>query len=260
MVVADPLEHYLNADIIKGREQRVALTPVMRLLATHRAVLLFTRHLNQAQGQKALYRGRGDMTLLGLARMGFLVADDPNAEEAGVHVLAATKANLGPKPPSLRYRVVEAENGAARIEWLGASSRNADQLVGSLTATPSTAEEVLRSVILPRLQSQGPMLSKDGDAILREHGVLSRDTINRAKAKLGIKSHQRQIGTEWWWLLKGQEIPADASNPESRRNIGVSDSGPDSEAPRIRGSGTIEDRGRSTQSAPAPLAHVSALR
>ena len=140
MVVADPLEHYLNADIIKGREQRVALTPVMRLLATHRAVLLFTRHLNQAQGQKALYRGRGDMTLLGLARMGFLVADDPNAEEAGVHVLAATKANLGPKPPSLRYRVVEAENGAARIEWLGASSRNADQLVGSITATPSTAE------------------------------------------------------------------------------------------------------------------------
>src|SRR5207249_4802043 len=47
----------------------------------------------------------------------------------GIHLLAATKNNLGPLAPTLAYRVGQNAEGLPVLEWLGTSASAANDLV-----------------------------------------------------------------------------------------------------------------------------------
>jgi hypothetical protein len=231
MVVVDPITSYLEGDINKDQELRRCLRPLLALIANRDVVAIGSRHLNKDASMKALYRGGGSVAMIGQARVGLLVGEDPDDDE--VMVIASPKANLGPKPPSLRYRVTGAPSGAAFVEWLGASEHGADDLVEAGGRNPdiTAAEKLIRELILPQLAAS-PMLAKDADALLSANGITAKSSINRAKKKLGIRSDKAQVGASWWWLLQGQEIP---SSPTTLiRNVGnVGNHGNVAESPQI---------------------------
>lgn len=210
MLVFDPLEVYVDADIIKGREQRAAMAPLIELVAARRIVMLGTRHLNQQSGQKAQYRGRGDITAIGLARWGFIVGHDPKDEDQDARVMVPHKANLARRAPGIKYRVDGATIAGgietAVVKWGGQTEVTADQAIGADQSRSQTAKEVIEQEILPNL----PMLGKDAFAVLNGFGIKSSDTINRAKKKLGIKSERADFVGPWWWVLEGHSPPSDA--------------------------------------------------
>jgi putative DNA primase/helicase len=213
LLLFDPWEFYLDADIIKGREQRVALEPVIKLIAERDVVLLGTRHLNQQSGQKALYRGRGDITAIGVSRYGFIVGPDPKSEDPADLVMVPHKHNLAPKKRvhAVRYRVEEVDLPgfdftAPRISWNGVSEATPDQAVGSEQAKPQTAREVMEEVILPRLQ-EGPLAAKEGYSLMASFGVKSSDMINRARTKLKVLTHKwGGFNGDFYWHLEGQTL------------------------------------------------------
>ncbi len=139
MLVIDPITSYLEGDINKDQELRRCLRPLLALIANHDVVAIGSRHLNKDASMKALYRGGGSVAMIGQARVGLLVGEDPDDDE--VMVIASPKANLGPKPPSLRYRVTGAPSGAACVEWLGVSEHRADDLVEAGRNPDLTAAE-----------------------------------------------------------------------------------------------------------------------
>lgn len=218
LVTFDPWERYLNADILKGREQRLSMEPVFRMAARHGCMLVGSRHLNQQSGQRALYRGRGDITLIGVSRFGFMVGRDPKSEDPGDFVMTPTKHNLAraDRVSSFRYRLEEVDLGSAasgkrilvpRVAWKGTCEVTADQAVASEGSRAQTAQQVMEQEILPKLQ-QGPMLANDGWAVLRSFGVKSKDSVVRAQAKLGIHPRKRGFAPAvWWWCLGEQQPP-----------------------------------------------------
>ena len=95
-------------------------------------------HLNKDGGKGrqggALPPHRLDRFRRGVAR-GFLLA--PNPTNANEKVLAPLKFNLGPKPESLAFNIVEVTIEAdgkciktARIAWTGETDLTADALIG----------------------------------------------------------------------------------------------------------------------------------
>ena len=116
LVTIDPLMAYLSANTHSFRDQDVrrALAPLAKVGEATGAAIVLVRHLNKAPGGAAIYRGGGSIGIIGAARSGLLVAKHPDDETR--RVLASTKSNLGPPPPSLAYRLVGTENGAAAIQ------------------------------------------------------------------------------------------------------------------------------------------------
>jgi hypothetical protein len=172
--------------------------------------VLVIRHLNKSSAFHSVYRGGGSIGFIGLARMGFLVAKDPENEDR--RILAGIKSNLAPLPPSLSY-VIENHAGIPKIAWGGICYHTADALL----AVPQTPEErsafdEAREFLLEAL-SDGAINANEVLKQAKRTGI-SEKTLKRAKKALAVRSEKSQFGGGWLWRLGdegGQESPKEAN-------------------------------------------------
>ena len=163
LVIIDVLEAYLADHVRTGIDQHVrkALRPVAEVAKRTGACIVVLRHLlkpDRSARTKAIYEGGGSIGIIGAARLGLLMAFDPDDADLPVddqrRVLAASKVNIARHEGSLSFRIV-GEGWASRIEWLGASEHRANDLVslgGDRAAQEPFAVDLLED---------GPMLSKE---------------------------------------------------------------------------------------------------
>lgn len=104
LLVVDPLMAFLPPEVNSHRDQDVrrALAPLAELADDTGVAVVAIRHLNKSGGSNPKYRGDGSIGLIGAARSGLLVAEDPDAPDTR-RILAPTKANLSEPAPSLAY-------------------------------------------------------------------------------------------------------------------------------------------------------------
>ncbi|MDP9354428.1 MAG: AAA family ATPase [Chloroflexota bacterium] len=203
LVVIDPLMAYLGREINAHRDQDVrrALAPLALMAQRTHCSLVTVRHLNKSQGTDALYRGGGSIGIVGAARIGLLVAPDPDDPDA--RVLAATKANLARLPDSLQFRLMPVEGtSVARIQYEGASRYSADDLVAS--ERPRRTESQLDQAVawLRQVLSAGPLTSVEILGLAAQAGV-SDATLRRAKKAAGVRAVKSGFGdgSGWIWEL-----------------------------------------------------------
>jgi hypothetical protein len=141
----------------------------------------------------------------------------PDPEEDDAFVIAPTKANLGPRPDSLRYRIVGPKDAHGHIEWRGvAEGLTADQLA-DLRRQPRSktddAEDWLRELL-----SDAPQESKHVKLGAEARGYGER-ALRDAREKLGvvIKHEGRREHKKTFWSL-----PADRP-PDGRLTVDFSD-------------------------------------
>lgn len=143
----------------------------------------------------------GCSCIRGAARAGLLVAADPR--DPGRRVLAVTKSNLGPVPPSLAYRVVHAED-ASRVEWEGPADCSARDLLALQVEEDGDGRRAREDAegFLQELLAEGAMPAKDVDRERQTAGISERTT-RRAKARLGVRVRKEGSpgGGRWVWSL-----------------------------------------------------------
>jgi hypothetical protein len=205
LVVLDPLVAFLSRRVTIAGDQSIrrVLGRLAGVAARTGAAVVLIRHLNKSTAQKALYRGGGSIGIIASARAGLLVARDP--DDPGRCVLTTTKANLGPPPAGLRYRIVG--DGVGTIEWLGPVPLSADDALnptaaGDVAPPPGVIEAT--DWLLRYLQA-GPRRATEVVAAAREAGISER-TLERAKKEAGVESSLRtdaETGERFWkWRLK----------------------------------------------------------
>jgi RecA-family ATPase len=127
LLIVDPLAAFLGGvDANCEQHIRPALQQISTLARELCCTVICVRHLNKSASAKAVYRGSGSIGVIGHARTGLVVAQDPDDEEQ--RILAVSKSNLAVKPASLRF-VLENHDGVGRISWRGTSPYHANQLV-----------------------------------------------------------------------------------------------------------------------------------
>ena len=133
LVIIDVLMAYLptGTDSYRDQDVRQVLARLAALAESTGCAILLLRHLKKGKDDP-LYRGGGSVGIVGAARVGLLVALDPDDDT--LRVLASVKNNLAPMPPSLTYRLVPDElRDVARVEWVGESEHDAHALLAEHT-------------------------------------------------------------------------------------------------------------------------------
>jgi hypothetical protein len=131
-------------------------------------------------------------------------------------VLAQVKNNLAPPQPSLVFRLVPQADGPPLLAWEGASGLAADQLLAGGTRALLPARARLQAAeAIEALLRDGPRSSRDVWELAQELGLSFR-TLERAKGDLGIRSKRVWADGQRlsYWLLEGQDLPADAAPKE----------------------------------------------
>ena len=202
LVVVDPIMAYVGkADSSIDAEVRVLMVALAKLAEATGAAIVAVRHLNKTAGGNPLYRGGGSVGIIASARAGLLVAPDPDDPEK--RVLAGTKANLGPMPVALGYRIEEASNGSARVAWLSPSDHTATTLLAQPTADEGGRASDAKDFLLDLLEP-GPVAVKEIRQAANDAGLAFR-TLERVKAELHIRAVKRgqpgEAGQGWVWQL-----------------------------------------------------------
>jgi hypothetical protein len=239
LVIVDPIMAYLPADVNAHRDQDVrrALAPTAALAERTRAAILAVRHLNKSGGAHAVYRGGGSIGIIGAARVGLLVARDPDDDAR--RIVAVTKNNLAAEAPSLAFQLVPDDAiGAARVEWLGESAHGASALLSIRADDPeeggalAEAVEVLRTIL-----ADGPVSAKEAEREAYDAGV-TRATLLRARKAAGVTAERvgglgRAGG--WQWSLEPKALTESLrdSPPESESLSGIVSPLAESEPPRL---------------------------
>jgi hypothetical protein len=118
------------------------------------------------------------------------------------------------KAPGLAYRIVDAVGGTdadgkpvttSRVQWLGSTTRTADEVSQAETVRAERAPELSRAVRFLRteLDVTGFAPVPDVEAKAQAENISLR-TLRKARAKAGIGS-QAKKGTappQWYWYLK----------------------------------------------------------
>jgi hypothetical protein len=210
LVTIDPLVAFLAGSVNANRDQDVrrALLPVRDMAERTGAAILVVRHLRKAATDTAVQRGGGSIGIIGAARVGLIVARDP--ADADRRILAVTKSNVGPIPPSIASRLVPDDAlGVAVVAWEGQTDHRADDLLGAPVDRPAPKRELAEG-LLRELLADGPRRRSEIEEAAAEAGVSWR-TVETAKAALGIWSEQRPEpgkrggGAAWWRLPDDSE-------------------------------------------------------
>ncbi len=137
LALVDPLFAYVatSTDANGDHKIRRALGPLHRLAAEMDLCVIAIRRRRKAAGADPVNAGGGSIGIIAAARLALLVAKDPDTE--GAVLLASVKTNIGPTPPTLRYRLVTGELPEhpgvtwTKITWEGVSERTAEDVLGA---------------------------------------------------------------------------------------------------------------------------------
>ena len=215
-VFIDPLDDFVPAGIDTHRNASVRksmMRPLSELAHRMNVAIILVRHLvKDGKGSNPMMRGQGSVGIIGAARHGLMVGEDPDDPER--RVLAVQKASYGKRAPSLSFRLVEAAPDIARVEWLGASTHTAQSLVTADGATKAgQADAFLREYL-----SAGPQPSEE---IIREgkQAGIGRESLWNAKKRLGILARKAGMTGGWCWQLSDRDTEhTHASNPSNTSN------------------------------------------
>jgi hypothetical protein len=198
---------FLSGDVNSNRDQDVrrALTPLKQMAERTGAAVVLVRHLNKTPGGNPLYRGGGSIGIIGAARSGLVVGRHPDDDE--LRVLAGQKNNLSLPPDSLAYRIVTADNGAARIVYEGVSETTAGQLLRvPVDEEEKSALTEAKEFLISELRAH-PMSAKQIRKNAEEADIAYR-TLKRAKQALGVRSEKKSDGS-WTWSLPREKAEGD---------------------------------------------------
>lgn len=164
-----------------------------------KATVLGIRHLTKGGGRSALYSGGGSIGIMGLARSAMLLARDP--DDPSTRVLAVVKSNLAAKAPSVRFGFEDTPSAYARIRWMGASERDADNLLKA-AGDPEKRDALDEAVrVLADLLASGPVPTEEVKQRSAAAGV-AWATMRRAQARLHVRpTKERGPSGRWMWQL-----------------------------------------------------------
>jgi hypothetical protein len=244
VVFIDPFTAYLgNIDANKDQDARKVLAGIAGVAARTNAAIVIVRHLNKRTDTgNALYRGGGSIGIIAAARVGFLVAADP--QDGDLRVFACLKNNIAKSPPSLAFRLVESANGAVRVEWQGETELGPEDLLASGVNQIGRPRGRLDEAcdFLQTALADGPRPSAEVTELAKKLGF-SDTTMQRARRLLGVEAvkGKGEFHGAWW-----QQLSANA------RGAGVDgDVGKDRQSASARrgSSKSINDEDRSESGA-----------
>ncbi|MFJ9440344.1 AAA family ATPase [Kitasatospora sp. NPDC101235] len=235
-LIVDPLMSTLGSgtDAHRTQDVRQALEPLVRMAERTKALTLGIAHFNKASGSDASQLISGSGAFKDLARAILAFARDTEGEQ---QVMTQTKNSLGRllDLPSLGYRIegtdIHTPKGVAnvgRLEWTGIAERSVeDTLAASGDRDDAGERDEAVEWLRDYLTDNGGEASA-GDVIkAADKDGIAKRTLQRARAKAGVKSEKSGFGKGWVWVLSVTDAgEGDTKAPKAPGPRGLAPSAP----------------------------------
>lgn len=204
LIDIDPITAYLGRiDSHKNAEVRGVLAPLATMAAEIKAAIVCVNHLNKAGGPEALLRVMGSLAFVAAGRSGYLVCRDP--EDGTRRLFLPLKNNIAAPRPGLAFQIKARDLGdgieASCVEW---DTELVTMTADEAMAPPEEPEErgAMGEAVrwLGELLKNGSMDSKGIFSDAKQAGIAWR-TVERAKARLGVKATKASYAGGWRWTL-----------------------------------------------------------
>jgi hypothetical protein len=212
LVIMDSVVSVVDGDSHKNAETRRGLQPLCDLLSeTGAAGIGITHFTKGTAGNDPVERITGSLAFGAVARM-VLVAVRPEPDESGAEppcMLLRAASNITPKRGGFEYRTEEAVTprgtATSRIRWGQVVLGQARWLLSRVERSAADAGRALSEaeVFLKDTLRSGRLTCKEVERSAKEAG-LSMGTVQRAKARLGVRSVRDSKANVWFWELQSE--------------------------------------------------------
>jgi hypothetical protein len=198
LVVIDPIGSYLGGrvDAHRDNEVRSALDPLKRLAAERGIAVVLVAHIRKGASAHADDMVLGSRAFTTLCRGVLHLVPDEQSKDR--RLLLPGKINIAKKADGLAFTIVD----GPRLEWEAepVTQTADDHYTAASRPGPDAdalkeAEDFLRTAL-----AHGPRLTKEIEEEGREGYGLSRRTLERARASLGVCTFKE--GKKWYLELK----------------------------------------------------------
>lgn len=198
LVIIDPFADFLEDDLSENsnKDVRKALGPLAKMAERTGTIVVVIRHLSKNIATNALTRGAGSVGILAKARIGLLVEEDPRDSE--IKCIARNKGNLGKKPATLQFRIVDVPQlEVGRVDWQGVSDLTADDLLaGKIVGVDQMAEWDEATEWLQDYLADG---AKELQHMQRDAAAMkiSKESLRKAQTRLRARNKKAGFGGKW---------------------------------------------------------------
>ncbi|HEY8682727.1 MAG TPA: AAA family ATPase, partial [Rhodanobacter sp.] len=211
LIVIDPIVSAVTGDSHKNAEVRRGLQPLVDLAGQLRCALLGVTHFSKGtSGRDPVERITGSLAFAALARMVMVTAkQEAEGERPERRVILRAKSNIGPDGGGFVYDLRQGELpgypgvSASSVLWGESIHGTARELLAEAEQRDddhgSDAASFLRDLL-----AYGACAAKD---IYREaeSAGYSRDTMKRAKSRIGVEAVKQGMQGGWVWRLPNTE-------------------------------------------------------
>lgn len=207
LLIVDPIVSAVAGDSHKNAEVRRSLQPLVNLAHEHGCALLGITHLSKGtSGRSPVERLTGSLAFGALARL-VMVAGRAEAqgEEPARQFLVRAKANHGPSDGGFAYELQQMDLSdhegvdASRVVWGEALDGSATELLAAAETHDGGAEQGAAG-FLRELLANGDRRAKEVFVEGASAGY-SKDSMHRAKKKLGVVTVKSGMAGGWIWRL-----------------------------------------------------------
>jgi len=207
LIVIDTVNTFIGekTDTNSDKGIRSALVPLKKLADFYNLAIILVTHKNKGNNANALYSINGSIGYVGLARLVFLLAEDPDSEEK---IFSVVKNNVGKKPNyafDLDFsRLSEFDQPVLR--FLGETDLLAHEVNFDEKTEPQSKVEECAEVILEYLEKEG---RKESSVLITYCKNLDykEKTVKRARALLKDKIEAVKEGRSWYVQLRDPVDP-----------------------------------------------------
>ena len=205
LVVIDPLPQFVDANLNSSSGTQQALGELASLAEELEIAVVLVRHLGKSSSRKAIYRGLGSVSIIGLARSSLMVAADPSSDDKHQHMLVLNKSNLA-NAKSVLYRTEKTGNHAITVNWLRHATQSTEAITTGCDMAADYSELERAMDFLYGVLVGGEKPQREVLTFAKEADIAKR-TLYRAKRVMQIKS--KRVGqTCWVWQLPAGNVEA----------------------------------------------------
>jgi hypothetical protein len=262
LVGIDPVTAFLGTGKINSHhavDVRGVLGPLAALAERHNVAIYTVTHPPKAS-TSAINAFVGSQAFIAAARVGYLTVEETDDEgnRTGRCLVSMVKTNLGPKMPTLAYRLAQITVGqderdgrtilGSYVVWDGQVDVTADQALAAATGKSKAAEPTQKDEVIVFLETMFARQSRvevaDLEREARAAGVLGADKeityskpFRAAKKILGIESKHDGLNQKWFWEQSKVPSEGQAALQNERAPWGVRAPCPPDERVKIQPSG-----------------------
>ena len=211
VIILDPIQAYIGADMNDNTKVREALRPIKNLAQKYNCAVILIGHLNKNKDNAITKRGLGATDLFASARSVILIAENPDNEDERLFVPIKSNLAVPKEKVTLSYKI----NDNGKIEWLENKGRiNPDKYFAS-DNDKDTKQEYAKNFIIGCLANKD-VLGTEWDSLIKLGNFKPR-TFNEARSSLskaGIIKYSNK--NNLWSLSKDYKVQSCKDSDNSK--------------------------------------------